>query len=193
MDRLYEEYVRKKKYEKTLASRGKTTRTDSQRTKLYTAESKFEQRIGEKNIKFESLEECQRYVNRITKSKTWKKINETRHFSVVVMKQTRRCNEFWAYAWPGFMELSPRAYNQYTILHELGHCAGMGHHDVGFREKINILVSRFMGVEAAKLWRSTMKEHNLRIKRKPIKILEYEEWLEMKNKMDNIRKMRENR
>ena len=91
---------------------------DSQRSKLYRAEHVTFAR-GEPlkmPLDFETIKECQTYVNRVTKSKFWKSMGGR---SFVHVKPVPSRN--YARGWRNRIELPPWAFGKVVILHELAH------------------------------------------------------------------------
>ena len=119
---------------------------DSQRTKVYQAEELL--LFPEEKI-FPDIEACQRYVDRILRSKWWKK-NCLRPWIQITLSERRGGG---GTAWgANTIEIGRRSFRQMLILHELSHCAVSHLHVKHGREWCNFylqLVRRFAGAKIA--------------------------------------------
>lgn len=162
---------------------------DSEKTKTYKAEWEFRKKV--KVRQFESIEEAQKYADKICKSATWEKIyNEkysgTTRVSVQAKKRnTGRNTAGWASG--STITLDTRVgLDEYTLLHEMSHCAGNWHHGRSFRYDLLRLMSRFMGKEAANVLKKEFRGAKLACgeARQP---MTYEQWLASRNRIMKAR------
>ena len=163
--------------------RGRTAFKDSNQSKVYSAEFKYHKVHGY-GSKYKTIEECEKYVKRVTKSKLWAELCGGDRKVITV-------DSFNARRWAGMtygshINLSVSGYNQYVILHELAHCCGNMHHDVSFRRDLVRLVSRFLGREQAKTLKQCFLSDGLKMTIKN-KIKSPSEWLASYNKMAAMR------
>jgi hypothetical protein len=170
---------------KTVAVKtGRSSMRDSTRGKTYKAEWKFQQ-LHKADIKtFKTEKQVQAYVKRVLNSKLWQEMTNGKHVDVSVRTIGHR-TAGRAYGYK--IEInSMNGMDQYTILHELAHCAGHMHHDVSFRLCALKLVSRFIGREAAKTLKACFKEQKLRMTM-PTGYSDPETWLANYKKMEKVR------
>jgi len=155
------DYVNKKEtLIKTGRKNGKYSR-DSDKSKVYSAEFKYERTYGQ-GKKFKNLEEAQKYCDKVLASKTWKKISTAgvRNIALAEMSGSRTAGR----AWDHNIDLNRRSgLNQYVLLHEMAHSAGNMHHDVRFRITLLKLVSRFMSSENANYLKGCFKAKKLKV------------------------------
>lgn len=181
----YAEYVAKR--DRKIRT-GRVAKKDSSKTRVYNAEWKFEKVFPGK--KLADVTEARKFAEKVVKSKTWTKITDSRIVPVIEMKKDMgnySATAGVAYGY-GLIKLCPRhGLNTYVILHELAHSAGYMHHDLPFRKALITLVSRFMGLEAAKYLKQCFKEQGLKMIVKKTKLLGPLEWLEKYNKMEAMR------
>jgi hypothetical protein len=166
---------------------------DSERAKTYRAEWAFQG--GCTNIKnFKSVEETQKFVEKVCKSKTWAKLWEENDrwekwakIVPVKMKQTGHGRRTAAFTNGRSITVDPLCgMNDYTMLHELTHCLGHMHHGRSFRRDLLKLVSRFMGRDAATTLKNEFKKAKLPCG-EPRKPLSYEQWMAARDRMENLR------
>jgi hypothetical protein len=183
----YNAYVRKRTRQ-VLTGRV-SYRKDGSQNKCYRAEWNFNARNGY-GIKFDSLEEAQKYCNRIVKSKTYKQLGGKLSF-VVPKKDMGSRSRFSGMAFAdGRIQLCPRdGMNQYTLLHELAHQCGARHHDVKFRQILVKLVSRFMGRDMAKKLKGEFRDMGLKMSQRST-IKSPQQWLADYFKMQRLRERR---
>ena len=155
------DYVNKKEtLIKTGRKNGKYSR-DSDKSKVYSAEFKYERTYGQ-GKKFQNLEEAQKYCDKVLASKTWKKISTAgvKNIALAEMTGSRTMGRAWSHN----IDLNRRSgLNQYVLLHEMAHSAGNMHHDVRFRITLLKLVSRFMSSENADYLKACFKEKKLKV------------------------------
>ena len=188
---LYQAYLAKQSAKQ---NKGENS-ADSERMKTYRAEWRFQANFGS-GREFESIAEVQKYVNKVTKSKTFTKLviegstierlfttNEVR----VAAKSRNTGRGSAGLASPGRITLDTLVgMNEYTVLHELAHCVGHWHHGRSFRKALLALVSRFMGRATASFLKDEFKAGKLSYgnARKP---LSFEQWVESKTRMEKMR------
>lgn len=176
----YDEYVDRRH---TIARRGRSANKDSEMSKVYKAEFAFAARLRENGISnttYADIEEANKMMRRVMKSKAWESIN---HGSANInLVYSGRFSQIAGNASYGTITLGRFGLNLYTLLHEMAHCAGHMHHDVSFRQALVRLVSRFMGTVAAELLKKSFKDQGLKMHRK-MNIMGPEEWLGSYNKM----------
>ncbi len=177
----YSNYVSKKNRVKRT---GRTANKDSSRSKVYQAEWKFQDTYDKEGPM--DFVDAVKYVDRVTKSKLWKELNDGPKEIYVEMMKEMKYAATAGRAYGHMIKLAPKHATKYTILHELAHCAGFMHHDIGFRQTIVKLVSRFMGRDAAKALKKEFKANGLKMTIKN-KILEPLEWVAAKEKMQRLR------
>ncbi len=176
----YSNYVGKKNRVKKT---GRTANKDSSRSKVYQAEWKFQETYDNEGSM--NLKAATNFVDRVTNSKLWKEFDAPEFIRVEMMRDMKYAATAGR-AYGSMIKLAPSCATKYTILHELAHCAGFMHHDIGFRKTVLKLVSRFMGVQAAKDLKKEFKANGLKMTVKN-KILEPLEWMAAKEKMQRLR------
>lgn len=187
----YATYLRNHAKKQNRGARGK----DSERQKTYEAEWRYQANFGS-GRQFSSVDEVQKYVDSITRSKTYSKLvaegqNIERLFisnRVRVAPKLRNTGRGTAgMARAGHITLDTRVgMNQYTVLHELAHCVGHWHHGRSFRQCLLKLVSRFMSKADAQFLKEEFKAGKLSVgnARKP---LSYDQWVAAKERMAKMR------
>ena len=181
-DSITQKYLDYRSKRSSTIRRGRTAYKDSTQNKVYTAENKYHREYGY-GQRYKTIEECEKYVKRITKSKLWKDIANGKTISV----SKNKCRRWAGRAWGSHIDLAPSGYNQYTILHELAHCSGNMHHDVSFRQDLVKLVSRFLGRKQAKHLKQCFLSDGLKMTIKNT-VKEPEVWLASYNKMAAMRR-----
>lgn len=166
--------------------------TDSQQNKVYRSEWALCRKFPELK---ETMTEAKvkAYFKRVKNSKTYQKLcsegsQGRTNPSLRIMRdmggRSRIAGQ--ATSWGG-MSLSPSTgFNKYTILHEFAHLTGNMHHDVGFRQDLVKLVSRFLGVKYAKQLKAEFKERKLKMSVSK-NVLSPQDWLDNYNKMAAMR------
>ena len=187
----YNNYLREHCKKQNKGHRGK----DSERLKTYKAEWRFQANFGS-GREFESIAEVQKYVNKVTKSKTFSKLVADgptieqlfRDNKVRVAAKSRNTGRGTAgLASPGRITLDTLVgMNEYTVLHELAHCVGHWHHGRSFRKALLALVSRFMSAADAQFLKDEFKAGKLSVgnARKP---MSYDQWVAAKTRMEKMR------
>lgn len=172
----YERYRSNKQAKQFLARLGKQASRDSQQSKVYNAEWAY-QKVHGVGTKFDSIEECRKYINRIVKSKTWEKLCNGKAKTLTV--EEHRSQSYLGLAhWGGHITLNKSGMNKYVILHEMAHCSGGNmHHDFSFCDTLLKLVSRFIGREEAVTLKKCFKEKNVRYRKPSNKTATPEKWI----------------
>ena len=170
---------------------GRSSRIDSEMSRVYSAENNFIrawESSGKTIMKFASLKEANQCMEKILKSKTWQKVNKANKHITLVEKRAMSNTRFAGRAqWDGSIVLCPLiGYNLYILIHELAHQAGHMHHDVSFRKTLLILVSRFMGIEAAALLKKEFKDNKLRMTRHTT-VMTPDQWFKANMKVASAR------
>lgn len=180
----YSDYLSKKSYQ---VRTGRTAYSDSTRSKTYKAEWDFEQKNKALIKQFDTERDAQQALKNVLRSKMWEDIAGGKRVTLIVRKLG---STVAGRAYYGSIELcASKGMSMYTLLHELAHAAGHMHHDVSFRVTLVKLVSRFMGVEAAKELKKSFRNHKLKMT-VSTKILEPNDWLQNYNKMKNVRMLK---
>jgi putative metallohydrolase (TIGR04338 family) len=194
----YNQYLREHQVKQNKGERGR----DTERTKTYRAEWALYDTNGY-GREFDSIAEVQKYVNKVTKSKTyrklWQEAYESRkekdfgaifrgtQVSVAPKKRNGAGNAGIAYVEQNHIVLDTHTgMNEYTVLHELAHCVGHPHHGRSFRRTVVKLTSRFMGTEAANALKVEFKQRKLPYG-EPRKPKTFDQWMAAKARMENIR------
>lgn len=189
----YEEYRLKKEIKTRRYKRnGTTANKDSSKTKVYRVEWEFEKVLKDNSDwrAFADIEECQKYINQVLKTKKWKSLSRSGSKINAERMKDMKNGATAGKAWYGLVRLSPSTgFNQYVVLHELAHCAGHMHHDVSFRNCLVELVSCFIGREYGKTLKRMFKEGGLKMSVSN-KILPYEKWVKNYLKMETLRMKR---
>ena len=190
-EHYYNEYLRNHAKKQNKGARGK----DSERQKTYEAEWRYQANHGS-GREFTDINEVQKYVDKITKSKTYSKLvaegsNIERLFTnnrVKVATKYRNTGRGTAgRATQGHITLDTKVgMNEYTVLHELAHCVGHWHHGRSFRQCLLKLVSRFMSAADAQFLKEEFKAGKLSYgnARKP---MSFDQWVAAKNRMEKMR------
>jgi predicted metal-dependent hydrolase len=190
-EHYYNEYLRNHAKKQNKGSRGK----DSERQKTYEAEWRYQANHGS-GREFTDINEVQKYVDKITKSKTYSKLvaegsSIERLFTnnrVKVATKYRNTGRGTAgRATQGHITLDTKVgMNEYTVLHELAHCVGHWHHGRSFRKCLLKLVSRFMSAADAQFLKEEFKAGKLSVgnARKP---MTFDQWIASKNRMEKMR------
>jgi putative metallohydrolase (TIGR04338 family) len=190
-EHYYNEYLRNHAKKQNKGSRGK----DSERQKTYEAEWRYQANFGS-GREFSTIEEVQKYVDNVTKSKTYSKLvaegsNIERLFTnnrVKVATKYRNTGRGTAgQATQGHITLDTKVgMNEYTVLHELAHCVGHWHHGRSFRQCLLKLVSRFMSAADAQFLKEEFKAGKLSYgnARKP---MTFDQWVAAKTRMEKMR------
>lgn len=179
----YLSYLQKKEtLIETGRKHGKYSR-DSDRSKVYNSEFKYESRYGQ-GKKFYNLDAAKKYCSHILASKTWQQMaGNVTHIAISTMSGHRLAGR----AWENNIDLNPKGgMNQYVLLHEMAHCAGNMHHDTQFRVDLLKLVSRFIGKEQAEYLKACFKEKKLKLKINT-NVMEPDAWMKMNKRMQMAR------
>jgi hypothetical protein len=195
----YLDYLnRKRTLINTGRKHGKYSR-DSDRSKVYNAEFKYESRYG-MGLQFANIAMAQKYCDKILASATWKKmskgrVSENLAITLGTMRGSRIAGRAWGPRyWGHHIELNttrglddlPIGLNQYVLFHELAHCVGNMHHDTEFRIDLLKLVSRFIGKEQATYLKKCFKEKKLKLSINK-KVMAPEQWRKMSQRISKAR------
>ena len=127
----YVNYLQKKQ---RVVKTGRTAYNDSGRSKTYKAEWKFQRKYHDTIKEFTTDKQVIAYTKRVLKSKLWNDMTGGKQVSVNVKTIGHRTA---GRAYGSHIEINKmNGMDQYTLLHELAHCAGHMHHDVSFRQCI---------------------------------------------------------
>jgi hypothetical protein len=190
----YQVYLRKQKISQNKGLTGK----DSQVGKCYQAEWNYQKNTVHE--KFENIKSAQKFVNRITKSKTYNKMYSEAHMNesierlfaprqvrVAAMKRSTG-KGLAAFAYYNSITVDTKVgLDAYTILHELSHTVGHMHHGRSFRQCLVKLVSRFLGRDEAKKLKTEFKKKKLSFgnAREPMCM---ETWVAARNRLNVYRR-----
>lgn len=170
--------------------RGRSAYKDSEKTKVYSAESTFLHeyyKIGGVNKNFKDYDEVLRVMNNIISSKTWSKLSGSRNVRLVQKRDMGMRSRTAGVATWGQITLCPTSgFNMYVLLHELAHVAGHMHHDLSFRQTLVKLVSRFMSAKAGDLLKKTFRSSGLRMHRKTT-TMTAQQWVRTYRRMAAVR------
>ena len=187
----YASYV-EKKTRQIKRNRLQNSHVDSGRNKVYQSEFATERKFPECR-KSMTEKEITKYFNRIVKSKTYQQLvvnghsNPTLEFMKEVKYNARIAGQATSY---GRIRLQPSCgMNKWVVLHELAHTAGHMNHDIGFRQTLVKLISRFLGTEVAKELKRQFRQRKVKMTvsqtiKSPLK------WLEDYRKMETLRAKR---
>ena len=182
----YANYVGKK-LSQIKRNRVSLSGTDSGRSKVYQSEFAVQRKFPESSVDM-TEKECEKYFKRIVNSKTYQALAEkgNKNPSLRFMKASNNARVAGQATNTGVALRPGCGTNKYTIIHELAHTAGNMHHDVGFRQTLVKLVSRFLGTEMAKELKKEFKSRKLKMTisqniQSPLK------WLESYQKMQKVR------
>jgi hypothetical protein len=181
---LFDRYLSKQRRIKT---RGRASFQDGSKTKVYRAEWDFQRKNGA-GIAFHDYSDAEKYIKKVTKSKTWSKLGGCSNVRLIEKRDMggRSRTTGVAYA-DGRLQLCPaHGMNEYTVLHELAHLCGHMHHDLPFRLCLVSLVSRFMGKDVGKALKISFREGGLKMSRRAP--MTPERWLESYLRMEKVRK-----
>lgn len=136
---------------------------DSQKQKLYDAEGMTKWKINPQNLnpRFNSIEEIQRFVNKLTSSAWFKRRWGDRNIIVVELNRG-----YTAYARFSSIHLPRWAWNSTVVLHEVAHIA-TGHnrgpsHGRFFARTFLELVGHILGPEVRKILKEEYKKYRVK-------------------------------
>ena len=184
----YAEYYTKKTRQ-IKSNRLQNSYVDSGRNKVYQSEFATERKFPDCR---ESMteKEITKYYKRIVKSKTYQSLITSGGQSnppLRIMKQVKYNVRVAGQASYRGVALQPSCgMNKWVVLHELAHTAGYMHHDVGFRQTLVKLISRFLGTEVAKELKRQFRSRKIKMTVSQI-IQSPEKWLESYQKMAAMR------
>jgi len=158
-------FIKKSKAIRT--NRLQNSGTDSGRSKVYQSEQQAMRKYPESTMNL-SEKECQKYFKRIVNSKTYQSLvsgsTGQTNPALRFMKASDNARVSGQASRAGVALRPNLGTNKYVMLHELAHTAGNMHHDVGFRQTLVKLVSRFMGVAMAKDLKKEFRARKLKMK-----------------------------
>lgn len=131
---------------------------DSQRSKVYEAQSHFHALCSTAWSRFDSISDCQVYVDSVTQSRWWKSRFPFVYKVRVLKYQGYR--KAVAQKWNGTINLPQWAFNEFTILHELCHHTisyDNASHGREFCRNLLVLIKRFLGSEYEQTFRECFK------------------------------------
>jgi len=176
----------------SLVKTGRTSlHKDVGRSRLYKAEWAFQAEYRHQIQKFKTIKQAQWYADRVTESKTWEKICDDRLKRRIAVTEGGFRGKTAGVAYGRRIKLCPKyGFDQYTLLHELAHCAGHMHHDVSFRKALLTLVSRFMGRQAAAALKHHFKQHGVKLTSKA-RPLTPDAWLARVHRLEAAREKKQ--
>lgn len=187
----YANYV-EKKTRQIKRNRLQNSHVDSGRNKVYQSEFATERLFPEcrKNM---TEKELTKFYNRVVKSKTYQSLVTERGQSnpaLRFMKEVKYNARVAGQASYRGVAIQPSCgMNKWVVLHELAHTAGHMNHDIGFRQTLVKLISRFLGTEVAKELKRQFRSRKVKMTvsqtiKSPLK------WLEDYRKMETLRSKR---
>ena len=187
----YADYFQKKTRQ-IKRNRLQNSHVDSGRNKVYQSEFATERKFPECR-KSMTEKEITKYYKRVVKSKTYQTLAAERGQSnppLRIMKQVNYNASVAGQASYRGVALQPSCgMNKWVVLHELAHTAGHMNHDVGFRQTLVKLISRFLGTEVAKELKRQFRERKVKMSVSQT-ILSPEKWLFNYRKMEAMRNKR---
>ena len=138
---------------------------DSQRSKLYRSEHNT-WATGEPRkmpLDFETVKECQKFVNKVTRSKFWKSTGARAFIHVKPVP-----NRQYARGWRNRIELPPWAFSKVVILHELAHSLALaidwenGTHGPDFVYLYRQLIEQELGIDERRRFDRVAEVNNVR-------------------------------
>ena len=188
----YLNYVTKVQRSNGLAVQGRSSWSDSQRSKVYKSEWAFQRMFNSEIKQFENETEAKKYAAKILNSATWEKVKSQQAKSDIRIaeKSFRGRVAGQAHADGSIFLDSDEGMDEYTLIHELAHAAGYMHHDGSFVECLLKLVSRFMGPTKAKALKIEFKKRKVKlvVKNKTPKLPGA--WLVMYERANKAREMK---
>lgn len=190
---LYAEYVAKAKKKNLVLNMGRTTLRDSTRQKTYNAENKF-MAIHGRGVYFSTVEEAQKFADKVFASKVWEKHKTTRVSNrAPTIEYSSKMIRYSGMAYSNRITLGRNGMNAYILLHELAHTNGHRHHDATFRKCLVAFITKFMGKAEGELLKKYFKEAGLKITvpaAKPVK--EFKDWYTFYKRAEVARYARNN-
>lgn len=187
----YADYFQKKTRQ-IKRNRLQNSHVDSGRNKVYQSEFATERKFPECR-KSMTEKEITKYYKRVVKSKTYQTLASERgqlNPPLRIMKQVNYNARVAGQASYRGVALQPSCgMNKWVVLHELAHTAGHMNHDVGFRQTLVKLISRFLGTEVAKELKRQFRERKVKMSVSQT-ILSPEKWLFNYRKMEAMRNQR---
>lgn len=170
---------------------GRSTYQDSTRQKTYNAENKFMRDYG-RGTSFASVEEAQKFADKVFASKVWEKHKTNRVSSTSPrIEYSNKMTRFSGVAYSNRIVLGRTGMNVYILLHELAHTNGHRHHDFSFRSCLIDLVSRFMGKEHGTALKKCFKEAGLKMSVRSVgEVKPFAQWYATYERMEKARMAR---
>lgn len=187
----YANYV-EKKTRQIKRNRLQNSHVDSGRNKVYQSEFATE-RLFPECRKSMTEKELTKFYNRVVKSKTYQSLVTERgqtNPALRFMKEVKYNARVAGQASYRGVAIQPSCgMNKWVVLHELAHTAGHMNHDIGFRQTLVKLISRFLGTEVAKELKRQFRSRKVKMTvsqtiKSPLK------WLEDYRKMETLRAKR---
>jgi len=190
---LYAEYVAKAKEKNMILKMGRNTLRDSTRQKTYNAENKF-MAIHGRGVVFHTLEEAQKFADKVFASKAWEKHKTNRVSSTSPrIEYSKKMIRYSGIAYSNRIVLNRNGMNAYILLHELAHTNGHRHHDSTFRKCLVAFITKFMGKEKGEALKQSFKEAGLKMTAPTVKnVKEFKDWYTMFKRMENARQIKNN-
>lgn len=184
----YANYV-SKKLRQIKNNRLQNTSVDSGRNKVYQSEFATECKFPECKSSM-TEKEITKFYKRVVKSKTYQSLVTERGQkspALRFMKEVRYNARVAGQASYRGVALQPSCgMNKWVVLHELAHTAGHMNHDLGFRQTLLKLISRFLGTDVAKELKRQFRAHKVKMSVSQT-IKSPEKWLDDYYKMAALR------
>ena len=160
--KTYQDYLKEHRKKHSMSRHEKR---DTEKGKVYASEWATVRKLG-RSEKFESIEDAQKFVNKVVRSATWKKLTKRKTVYVFAKARNGRGNLAMAYGSSIVLD-TVNGMTKFVILHELAHCANAMHHGRTFRNNILALIGRFLGAEWKNEMKAQYKKRKLRIGNAP--------------------------
>lgn len=184
----YANYV-SKKTRQIKRNRLQNSYVDSGRNKVYKSEFATEAKFPECR-KSMTEKEVTKFFKRVVKSKTYQTLAQERGCSTPTlefMKTVKYNARIAGQATRTRVRLQPSCgMNKWVVLHELAHTAGHMNHDIGFRQTLVKLISRFLGTEVAKELKRQFRQRKVKMTVSQT-IMSPLKWYEGYKKMEQLR------
>lgn len=143
---------------------------DSQRSKVYTAESI----LGRGRV-FANIGEVQRYVDKLVGSDWWRDRGWGRR-PITVIERAAHARRSVAFYDSRRIEMSTRMLDEATVLHELAHIVTMENgHGPAFVASFMLLVRKRMGLDAYRTLRVSFRMSRVRMRTRKKRVLTEEQ------------------
>lgn len=190
---LYADYVAKANQKNMVLNMGRTTLRDSTRQKTYNAENKF-MAIHGRGVSFRTVEEAQKFADKVFASKVWEKHKTTRVSNrAPTIEYSNKMTRYSGMAYSNRIVLGRNGMNAYILLHELAHTNGHRHHDATFRKCLVAFITKFMGKGQGEALKYNFKEAGLKITVPTAKtVKEFKDWYAFYKRAETARCARNN-